>query len=117
MENLIISEKVDYSKIEKLKNDIEKMSKNNHIEVLRILKNNKTSINENKNGIFINMSELNSEIISELEKYVEYVLKQHKHLYQQEKVKEEFHNAYFKDKKENIDDKENKENATIDSNE
>ena len=76
MENLIISEKVDYAKIEKLKNDIKKMSKNNHIEVLRILKNNKTSINENKNGIFINMSELNSEIISELEKYVDYVLKQ-----------------------------------------
>ena len=113
MENMVIADKVDFSKIEKLKNEIEKMNKNNHIEVLRILRNGKTLINENKNGIFINMSELSSVIIDELENYVEYVLNQHKHLYQQEKVKEEFHNAYFKDKKENIDDKQNKEKTPI----
>ena len=38
--------------IEVLKTQIEKMNKFNHVEILRILKNNKIPINENKKWSF-----------------------------------------------------------------
>ena len=57
-----------------LKDKIEKMSKNNQIEVLRILKHNPAiKLNENKSGVFVNISFLPKETIEELAKYVRYV--------------------------------------------
>ena len=97
---------VSLDKIENLKKDIEAMPKINHIEILRIFKQHKTQINENQNGVFINMSELSNEIIDELHKYVEYVNSQHKQLSQQEKVKETFSKRYF--------NKDNKDTSQID---
>ena len=104
MENIVMESeeniKDNYKQIEKLRNDIEKMTKTNHIEILRILKKGKTQINENKNGIFINMTELTNETLNEIQKYVEYVLNQHSHLYEQERQKENFQKIFFKDNKE-----------------
>lgn len=59
--------------LEKLKTDIEKMPKMQHIEVLNILKKNKIKVNENKNGIYVNMSYLPKETVEELDKYVKYI--------------------------------------------
>ena len=60
--------------LEKIKNEIECMNKVQHIEVLKILKRHKTiKLNENKNGVYINLSFLSKEIIEELEKYIKYV--------------------------------------------
>tara|TARA_B100001059_G_scaffold131983_1_gene132154 strand:- start:7534 stop:7875 length:342 start_codon:yes stop_codon:yes gene_type:complete len=104
MENMVMENeetiKDNYPQIEKLRNDIEKMAKTNHIEILRILKKGKTQINENKNGIFINMTELTNDALNEIQKYVEYVLNQHSHLDEQEEEKEKFHKTFFKDNKE-----------------
>ena len=67
----------DKDVIESLKNRIEKMDKLHHIEILKILKKyNKIRLNENKSGVFVNMSFLPIEILEEIIKYIEYVNEQ-----------------------------------------
>ena len=79
-----------------LKDKIEKMSKNNQIEVLRILKHNPAiKLNENKSGVFVNISFLPKETIEELAKYVKYVGDQECVINEVENQKQEFKNAFF----------------------
>jgi CTP-dependent riboflavin kinase len=67
--------------LSQLKERIESMSKYNQIEVLRILKRyEKVTLNENKNGTFINLTEQSPEVINSLENYVNYVTEQQKQL-------------------------------------
>lgn len=63
--------------LEIIKSKIENMSKKHHIEILKILKTNSLiKINENKSGIYINLSFLPNETINELYKYIDYISKQ-----------------------------------------
>jgi hypothetical protein len=79
------------------------MSKFNQVEVLRILtKHKETTINENKYGIHINLSELKREILEEIFGYINYVNTQEITLNNVEQQKEEYKNTYFsKDIKDN----------------
>jgi len=82
---------------------IETMTKFNQIEVLKILcKTKDITINENKYGIHVNLSELTKETIDELKTYINYVNTQEIQLHHIEKQKESFINTYFaKDNKDN----------------
>ena len=84
------------SSINQLKERIENMPKYHQIEVLRILSkipNIKT--NENNNGTFINLTEQSSDIITQLEKYADYVEEQQKNLNLVEKKKEQIEQNFF----------------------
>jgi hypothetical protein len=86
-----------------LKERIEELSKFHQVEILKIFKSNKNiTINENKNGIFINMTNISIPIITQLEEYLKYVNKQEKHLNEIEVQKDELTNTYFKDNKDNL---------------
>jgi len=62
------------TELERIKSKIENMTKLQHIEALKIIKKNKTiKINENKNGVYINMSYLPKKTIHELETYIKYI--------------------------------------------
>jgi hypothetical protein len=79
-----------------IKDQIEKMAKSNQIEVLRILKMNPTiKLNENKSGVFVNISFLPKETINELAKYVKYVGDQESVINTVEHQKQEFKNTFF----------------------
>jgi hypothetical protein len=79
-----------------IKDQIEKMAKSNQIEVLRILKMNPTiKLNENKSGVFVNISFLPKETIHELAKYVKYVGDQESVINTVEHQKQEFKNTFF----------------------
>jgi hypothetical protein len=81
------------NKLEYIKSCIERMSKKQHVDVLRIIKfNSSTRINENRNGIYINMSYIPDSTIVVLEKYIQYVNDQEKSLEPFEMQKEEFKN-------------------------
>jgi hypothetical protein len=82
---------------------IEKMNKFNQIEILRILCKHKTvTLNENKYGIHINLSELDREIVNELVLFIKYVNTQELALNSIEQQKEDYRNTFFsKDIKDN----------------
>jgi hypothetical protein len=79
-----------------LRNCIEKMTKFNQIAILRILNSfDDVIINENRNGIHINLSELDDNVIVKLREYTTYVTTQETTLNQDEKEKEDIKNIYF----------------------
>jgi hypothetical protein len=79
-----------------LKDKIERLGKNNQLEILSILKNtNGIKLNENKNGVFVNMSFLSSDSLAEIDKYVKYVSDQEKTLNEFENQKQDFKNTFF----------------------
>jgi hypothetical protein len=79
-----------------IKDKIERMSKNNQIEVLKILKKYQNiKLNENKSGIFVNLSFLSREILEEIDKYVNYVNDQEDVINTIESQKQEFKNTFF----------------------
>ena len=53
-----------------LKDKIELLSKSYQIEIGRLLKKNNIIINENKNGVFINLSSVEQNIITELKNFL-----------------------------------------------
>jgi hypothetical protein len=79
------------------------MNKFNQIEVLRILnRHSEVILNENKYGIHINLTELDTDIINELNVYIKYVNTQEVTLNSIEQKKEDYKNTYFsKDIKDN----------------
>ena len=91
------------SELNYIRDSIENMNKFNQVEVLRILsKNNNVTLNENKYGIHVNLSEVKKEIIDELNVYIKYVNAQEITLNAIEQKKEDYKNTYFsKDIKDN----------------
>ena len=88
--------KITTESLTDIKDKIEKMPKNNQIEILRILKQNPTTkLNENKSGIFVNISFLPKETIDEIVKYVKYYGDQELAINQIEQQKQEFKNTFF----------------------
>ena len=79
-----------------LKDKIEKMTKMQQLDILRILKKNPAiKLNENKSGIFVNISFLPNDSIEEIEKYVKYICDQESELNLLENQKQEFKNTFF----------------------
>jgi hypothetical protein len=84
------------SELDYIREIIEGMNKFNQIEVLRILSKHKDIIlNENKYGVHINLSEIKTEVINELNNFIQYVNAQESNLHDVEKQKENFKNIYF----------------------
>jgi hypothetical protein len=75
---------------------IESMPKFNQVEVLRILsKNNDITLNENKYGVHINLTDLSKETVDDLKSYIKYVNVQELNLNELEKQKEDYKNNFF----------------------
>ena len=91
------------SELNYLRESIENMNKFNQVEVLRIFnKYKEVTLNENKYGIHINLSELKKEVLDELSTYIKYVNTQESTLNLIEQQKEDYRNTYFsKDIKDN----------------
>jgi hypothetical protein len=84
--------------LEDIKRKIESMSKIHQIEILRILKNAPNAkLNENKSGVYVNLTLLPKESIDELLTYVKYTTDQEQTLNSIENQKTEFKNAFFSD--------------------
>lgn len=90
--------------LEKLKRNIERLGKLQQIEILKIFLENETKLNENKSGIFVNMSFLKQDVLEKLEKYLEYIKDQEHNLNNLETQKQEFKETYFnmKGNKDNV---------------
>ena len=78
-----------------LKEGIENMPVVHQIEILRILHSKHTQINENKNGVFVNISRLNTVLLQELYEYMKYVINQEKQLNEIEEQKQSLTKEFF----------------------
>ena len=78
-----------------IKQTIENMDKVHHIEILKILTNENINFNENNNGTFINLTDLNDDIILKLQNYIDYFKKQQNQLINLEEQKKQIENCYF----------------------
>jgi hypothetical protein len=86
----------DYTNLNCIREQIENMSKFNQIEILRILTKSKdVTLNENKYGIHINLTDLSTETLNELIIYIKYVNTQENYLNDVEQEKEKYKNSFF----------------------
>ncbi len=86
------------TQLNNIKENIEKMSKVHQVAILGIFsKNEKIVLNENKSGIFINLSVVPEPVIDEVVKYIEYVSAQESQLNNGEKEKERYKQTFFTD--------------------
>lgn len=78
-----------------LKDKIESLPKIYHIEIGKLLNKYDIHLNENQNGIFVNLSKLSPDIIDKLNEYVHHIELQEKILNIDEVEKEELKDTYF----------------------
>jgi hypothetical protein len=84
--------------LECIKQKIESLGKIHQIEVLRILKNSPgTKINENKSGVFVNLSFLPKLTIESITNYIKYIQEQETILQTIESQKNTFKSEFFKE--------------------
>ena len=95
----IIAEKT--IRLKKIKSNIEKMDKNNQIGALYMISKNKNiKYSENLNGTFINLTDMDNNMLLKLEQYIEYIELQKNQIDDIEKEKKNIENIYFKQNKE-----------------
>ena len=91
-------ENITTQKLEDLKQKIERMTKTNQIEVLKILRNDTAVVlNENKSGIYVNLSFLTAQTLGQMNEFVDYVCEQEHTLMTVELQKDIFKNEFFSD--------------------
>jgi len=96
VEDVIEKDTYSIDMLNYIRDNIENMNKFNQIEVLRILsKHDNITLNENKYGVHVNLSELKKEYIDELNVYIKYVNAQEITLNAFEQQKEDYKNTYF----------------------
>jgi hypothetical protein len=82
--------------LETIRQKVESMAKIHQIEILRILKNSSgIKINENKSGVFINLSFLPTQTIYDIAQYIQYTQVQEKALQTVESQKNAFKTEFF----------------------
>jgi len=79
-----------------LRDNIEALPTFHQIEVLRILYKNHITFSENKNGVFLNLSYVNLEVVHKISEYVTFVQNQESQMCEFEKKKMTLSNQYFK---------------------
>lgn len=92
--------------LENIKHSIEIMNKQDQLEILKLLSKHLCKLNENKSGVFINMSFLSNDILEEMKNYINYTQEKTTNLETLEYQKDEF-------KKSLLNEKEDKDNSII----
>jgi hypothetical protein len=90
---------MDANDLSKLCKSIEMLEQFHHIEIGKILKLNNVYLNENSNGIFVNLNKISYKTYQELTNYIEFVKKQESEINKDEKLKRNLQTTYFKDNK------------------
>ncbi len=94
--------------LEKIKLEIENMDKIQQLEILKIIHQcEPATINENKSGVYMNLSTMKPSTLEKIQKFNEYVQTQEQTLNVAEKQKDEFKHSYFdnnikQDKEDNL---------------
>lgn len=84
--------------LESLCNTVETMDTFHQKEILKIFSSHKdkVTLNENKNGVLVNLTDVPEYIIDEINNYIKHVNKQKEELESDENLKEKLKDDYFK---------------------
>jgi len=105
LENKIKKEEIDienykktnYNDLEKIRKQIELLNNIHHIEIAKILKNNNIKLTENNNGLFVNLNNIDVNVINEINKYLTFVNIQENNINDVEVIKKDLQKNYFND--------------------
>ena len=113
-----------YTVIEKkeIVNKIKSLSKIEHIEIFKILRRNNIKYTENSNGIFINLINIDNNIIKQIDEFISFCLNNKDSLVEKENIINEkkiiIDNKYYSSSSSNSDEEttieDNYENKNID---
>ena len=67
----------NYLEIKKINEEIVKLNKNELKEVFKLIYDNNSLFTRNSNGIFINLSKLNSDILYKIKNYIDFCINSH----------------------------------------
>jgi|TARA_B110000305_G_scaffold170229_1_gene188109 hypothetical protein len=82
--------------VQEIKDKIEVMAKDDHLEILSLLSNHTdVKLNENKSGVFVNLSQVNDIVINQLCEYITYKDNQEEQLMKMEQQKKEYKDNFF----------------------
>ena len=92
----VVKEEFNILELNMIRDSIEKMTKPNQIEVLRILhKHPDITLNENNYGVHVNLTELDCNLIMELKNYINYINTQENNLKSFETQKDNMRSSFF----------------------
>lgn len=89
--------KTNYNDLEKIRKHIESLNNIHHIEIGKILKNNNVKLTENNNGLFVNLNNIDTNVINEINKYLTFVNIQENNINDVEVIKKDLQKIYFND--------------------
>ena len=92
---------IDSNDLIKLCKIIESLENSHHIEIAKILKTNNVYLNENSNGIFVNLNKISFDVYNSICNYIDFIKKQENDINKDEKLKRNLQTIYFKDNKDN----------------
>ena len=84
--------------LQKIKEMIENLSKNQQIDILKIFMEDNINISENSNGSFINLSEISITTLEKIKDYLNFIDKQDNNLQLIEQKKTNLEKKYFSNK-------------------
>ena len=83
------------SNLKYLKDNIENLDNHQQIHIGKIFYENNINMFENKNGVFINLTEINEEILEKIKLYLQHVEEQEKSINDMENKKQEYKDNFF----------------------
>jgi hypothetical protein len=82
--------------LKQLKDRIEALNQHHQIQILKIMTECKVDLTENKNGSFVNLTNIDEGVVSKLAEYLRYVDEQETQLKEVENQKTELTKQFFK---------------------
>ena len=78
------------SKLEKLKEQIDKLEQNEHKQIYNIMKKNELQVTKTQNGVLVSADCLNDETLTEVERYVLFCIDQRKRMEEDMKTRKTY---------------------------
>jgi len=75
-----MSQKFSRSKLETLKEQIDKLEQNEHKQIYGIIKKTSPQVTKTQNGVLVSTDTLNEDTLTEVERYVHFCLDQRKRM-------------------------------------
>jgi hypothetical protein len=78
------------SKLEKLKEQIDKLEQNEHKQIYNIMKKNELQVTKTQNGVLVSADSLNDDTLQEVERYVLFCIDQRKRMEEDMKTRKTY---------------------------